>query len=71
VGVKRNILVKELRSQTIAPGKSGSGFLYVPVGKPGAGKRKVILNIPLSLDDGQETLVFTFDLEVPGGEKEK
>ena len=69
--VKRNILVKELRSQTIAPGKSGSGFLYVPVGKPGAGKRKVILNIPLSLDDGQETLVFTFDLEVPGGEKEK
>jgi hypothetical protein len=65
--VKQNILVKELRSQTIAPGKSGSGFLYVPVGKPGIGKRKVILNIPLSLDDSQETLVFTFDMEIPGG----
>ncbi len=62
--VKQNILVKELRSQTIPPGKSGSGFLYVPVGKPGASKRTVVLNVPLSLDDSSETLVFTFDLEV-------
>lgn len=62
--VKQNILVRELRSQTIAPGKSGSGFLYVPVGKPGASKRVVVLNVPLSLDDSSETLVFAFDLEV-------
>jgi hypothetical protein len=69
--VKQNILVKELRSQTIAPGKAGSGFLYIPVGKPGTGKRKVTLNIPLSLGDSQEPLVFTFDLEARGGGNEK
>jgi hypothetical protein len=69
--VKQNILVKELRSQTLAPGKVGSGFLYVPVGKPGAEKRQVVLNIPLSLDDQQESLVFTFNLEVPGEGKTK
>jgi hypothetical protein len=63
--VKQNILVKELRSQTIAPGKRGSGFLYLPVGKSGSQKRKVTLTIPLSVDDKQEDLVFTFDLEVP------
>jgi hypothetical protein len=62
--VKQNILVKELRSQTVAPGKSGSGFLYVPIGKTGAAKLKVILTLPLSLDDKQEALAFTFDLEV-------
>lgn len=64
--VKQNILVKELRSQTLAPGKAGSGFLYLPVGKPGSGKRKGTLTIPLSLDDKQEALVFTFDVEGPG-----
>ena len=69
--VKQNILVKELRSQTIAPGKAGCGFLYVPVGKPGTEKRKFRLNVPLSLDDSQETLVFTFDLEVQGGGNKK
>jgi hypothetical protein len=69
--VKQNILVKELRSQTIAPGKAGSGFLYVPVGKPGTEKRKIILNIPLSLDDIPEPLVFTFELEVQGDGNKK
>jgi hypothetical protein len=69
--VKQNILVKELRSQTIAPGEAGSGFLYVPVGKPGTEKRKFRLNVPLSLDDSQETLGFTFDLEVQGGGNKK
>ncbi len=63
--VKQNILVKELRSETIAPGKVGSGFLYLPVGKPGLGKRKGKLTISLSLDDRQEAIVFTFDVEVP------
>jgi hypothetical protein len=69
--VKQNILVKELRSQTLAPGKAGSGFLYLPVGKPGSGKRKGTLTIPLSLDDRQEALVFTFDVEVPGDGNKK
>jgi hypothetical protein len=64
--VKQNILVKELRSQTIAPGKAGSGFLYVPIGKPGPEKRKVTLNIPISSSDKQEAVVFTFNLELPG-----
>lgn len=69
--VKQNILVKELRSQTIAPGKAGSGFLYVPVGKSGSEKRQVILSIPLSLGDQQEAMVFTFNLEVPSEGKTK
>ena len=69
--VKQNILVKELRSQTIAPGKAGSGFLYLPVGKPGTRKRKGKLTIPLSFDDRQEALVFTFDVEVPGDGKKR
>jgi hypothetical protein len=69
--VKQNILVKELRSQTIAAGNTGSGFLYVPVGKPGSAQRKVILNVPLALADNQEPLTFTFELEVPSGGKQK
>jgi hypothetical protein len=68
--VKQNILVKELRSQTIAAGNTGSGFLYVPVGKPGAAQRKTILNVPLALADSQETLTFTFELAAPSGGKQ-
>ncbi|MGH9873332.1 MAG: hypothetical protein ACRD9S_12830 [Pyrinomonadaceae bacterium] len=63
--VKQNILVKELRSQTIAPGKAGSGFLYLPVGKPRKEKRKGTLMVAVSLDDKDEAIRFTFDLEVP------
>lgn len=69
--VKQNILVKEIRSQTIAPGKAGSGFLYVPIGKPGSEKRQVTLSVPLSLSDQQESLVFTFNLEVPSDGNKK
>lgn len=69
--VKQNILVKELRSQTLAPGKASNGFLYVPLGKPGSEKRRVSLSIPLSLDDKQEAQLFTFNLEIPGSENKK
>lgn len=63
--VKQNILVKELRSQTIPPGKVGSGFLYVPIGKPGKEKRKITLIVPVALAGSEESIVFTFDLDVP------
>lgn len=70
--VKQNILVQELRTQTIPSGKAGSGILYLPIGKPGTGKRVVVLNIPLSITGSQEHQeLFTFELEVNGSGKEK
>jgi hypothetical protein len=66
--VQQNILVKELRSQTIAPGKAGNGFLYLPIGKPeksNTEKRKLLLTIPISLDDKPEKVEFVFELEIP------
>ncbi|MFN7947683.1 MAG: hypothetical protein U0Z53_20200 [Blastocatellia bacterium] len=69
--VKQNILVRELRSQTISPGKTGSGFLYVPVGKPATEQRKVALNIALTLADRPDEFVFTFELDIPGGGNKK
>lgn len=63
--VKQNIFVKELRSQTIAPGKVGNGFIYVPVGKPGKEKRRVTLIVAVTWSDKEESVLFEFELTVP------
>lgn len=58
--VKQNILKKELRSQTLSPGQTGHGFLYVPVDAATNPREKIRLRVRLSLT-GSKTPV-EFDL---------
>lgn len=67
--VKQNIMVKHLQSKTIPPGKTHSGFLYIPVGKNGTEERKLTLNIKLSFDDKQEGTNITFEVNIPKDSK--
>ena len=45
--VRDNLLKKELRSKTLAPGSSMSGFIYVPVPKDGQ-RQSIHLQVPLT-----------------------
>ena len=61
--VKQNVLRNELRTQTISPGKSGSGFLYLP---PAVAGGRITLRIPISMSDQSEPLHFDFPVaEIP------
>ena len=63
--VRQNIFMRELRTATVSPGKSFSGFLYVQVGKHGPVKRQLTLTLLLALDDKKEETPFSFSMEVP------
>jgi hypothetical protein len=51
-----NLIKKEIRSMTISPGSSVSGFVYVPVPTE-ADRKKVHLQVPLTNAQSGETEV--------------
>ena len=68
--IQQNIKVLELQSYTLAPHNTHSGFLYVPVGKPGAEERRIILDVTLEVYD-QPATKFTFEVVMPQEESNK
>jgi len=55
--IQGNILKKELQSNTLAPGVSIHGFLYIPVPKKGP-RQKIHLQIPMAKAGANETHVY-------------
>jgi hypothetical protein len=61
-----NLLAKELRSQTVAPGKSGGGFVFVPAGKSA---REVFLDVPVLGGPSDQEIHFHFQIEMRSGKQ--
>ena len=59
--VRMNLLRKELRSQTVAPGKGGGGFVLVPTGK---GAKGVFLDVPVKDGASNEDIHFYFQIDM-------
>ncbi len=58
---KQNMILREIRSGTIAPGKSAHGFLYIPIPRKGA-RPKLRVEIPIawSGSDGKSQVNLEF-----------
>ena len=67
--VQQHLLVCELRSQTVAEGKTASGFIFVPVGPGSATARKVGILIPLITGNDGTELNFAFRFDLPLGKE--
>jgi hypothetical protein len=63
---RMNLLAKELRSQTVSPGKSGSGFVFVPVRKSAS---KVFLDVPVKDGQSDQDIHFHFQIEMRSGKR--
>lgn len=71
---RMNLLAKELRSQTVSPGKSGGGFVFVPAGEsidrgrhrtPGfRAAREVFLDLPVKGSQSDQDIHFYFRIEM-------
>lgn len=59
--VRMNLLKKELRSQTVSPGKGGGGFVLVPTGK---GAKEVFLDVPVKDGASNEDIHFYFQIDM-------
>lgn len=59
--VQQNLLLKEVQSQTISPGESAHGFLYISIPKKGV-RQKIDIHIPISWagSDRTSTLSLSF-----------
>lgn len=62
--VRMNLLKKELRSQTVAPGKVGGGFLFAPTGGGGKPSKEVILDVPVKNGASNEDIHFYFRIDM-------
>jgi hypothetical protein len=62
--VRVNLLKKELRSQTVAPGKVGSGFVFVPTGKGGKPAAEVSMDVPIKGGPSDEDIHFYFRIDM-------
>jgi hypothetical protein len=62
--VRMNLLKKELRSQTVAPGKSGGGFLFAPLGADRKASKEVFLDIPIRDGASDEDIHFYFRIDM-------
>ncbi len=67
--VRMNLLAKELRSQTVSPGTSGGGFVFVPTGKVGNPVREVFLDVPVKGGPSNQDINFYFRIEMEGARK--
>jgi hypothetical protein len=67
--VRMNLLKKELRSQTVAPGKAGNGFVFVPTGKGGKPAKEVSLDVPVKGGASDEDIHFYYRIDMVGGKK--
>lgn len=61
---RMNLMKQELRSQTLSPGKSGGGFVFVPVGKT---VREVFLDVPVKAGPSDQDIHFNFRIEMRSG----
>jgi hypothetical protein len=67
--VRMNLLKKELRSQTIAPGKAGNGFVFVPTGKGGKPAKELSLDVPVKAGASGEDIHFYSRIDMAGSKK--
>jgi hypothetical protein len=68
-GQRMNLLAKQLQSQTVSPGKTGGGFVFVAAGKGGKSAREVFLNVPVKGGPSDQDINFQFRIEMEGGKK--
>jgi hypothetical protein len=61
--IRLNLLEKELRSQTVAPGKTGGGFVFAPVMEGRTRAKDVLLDVPLKDGDSNEDVHFHFRID--------
>lgn len=62
--VRLNLMEKELRSQTVAPGKAGGGFVFVPIGKGASLAKEVSLDVPVKDSASNQNIHFYFRIEM-------
>ena len=62
--VRMNLLKKELRSQTVDPGRTGGGFLFAPTGGGSKSAKEVILDIPVKDGASNEDIHFYFRIDM-------
>ena len=62
--VKMNLLKKELRSQTVEPGKTGGGFVFAPTGGEGKVAKEVFLDVPVKDGASNEVIHFYFRIDM-------
>ena len=55
---QQNIITKELRSQSVSPGGSVSGFVYVPVPKSPTVRKKILLHLRVVFSGGGDPASF-------------
>lgn len=58
--VKQNMVVRQLQSQTISPGETVHGFLYIPIPKKGP-RPKIHIQFPIAWAGSDRTSVLTLD----------
>lgn len=55
--IQQNLMLKEIQSQTLSPGESAYGFLYVPIPKK-SGRQKIQIHIPVTwAGSGKESVL--------------
>jgi len=62
--IRMNLLKKELRSQTFAPGKAGGGFVFVPIDKGGGPAKELVLDVPVKDGASNENIHFYFRIDM-------
>jgi hypothetical protein len=62
--IRLNLLEKELRSLTVAPGKAGGGFVFLPASESGKRVKQVFLEIPVKAGASNEKVRFHFRIEL-------
>ncbi len=62
--VRMNMLKKELRSQTVAPSKTGGGFVFAPTGANGNAAKEVFLDVPVKAGASNENIHFYFRIDM-------
>lgn len=55
--IQQNLMLREMQSQTLSPGASAHGFLYISTPKTGV-RKKSSLHIPITMaDSGKESII--------------
>ncbi|HUA97105.1 MAG TPA: hypothetical protein VMA34_02110 [Terracidiphilus sp.] len=59
-GVKQNLILQELQSETLSPGDTAHGFLYIPIPKKGP-LPKIQIQVPIAWTRSDKTSVVHLD----------
>lgn len=67
--VRMNLLAKEIRTQTVVPGKAGGGFLYLPTSENGVPSKEGLLDVPVQGSASGALIHFYFRIDMRPSEK--